>query len=439
MLIQHGIKHKKFLGLHLKVKAPNFHTAFGSTAEVVGDFNLDSALRIPPNQNIEDPIFHTQPQPEGCGGEGIASVMGDSLKKLCSPFFSYSAMCQAMGQSTNQPCLVTYILNEPVVSGVQGLDGTITKSPQWYEVTTLNGSLFQGILSAMIVGGASVVHAGTWYESFDTPINGVVSAPSGQTSGHFWKFSGQKTINDIRYLIAYPWLGGNWADEGKCYFSQQIVDTNGGQAFTPKESPNASEPAPLGTYSILTSLINFFKELLNLEQGGTESIWQVMEDELEDLQIELNHITMNEELMYEAAKNALGKPYTLDPSTPPELRCAEAWSDIATQAGVTGIPTTGFENTDQVNTFLATSGQFELLTTPELGATVIAVSKVVDGAIAEHGHVTVCAAFGVMYNGDWGLISNDSSVGIVREQWGYKSFMNCYTGLGLEVKIYRRL
>lgn len=146
-----------------------------------------------------------------------------------------------------------------------------------------------------------------------------------------------------------------------------------------------------------------------------------------------------EQEMYEAAKEAIGQAYTLDPATPPELRCAEAWSEIAKNAGVVGIPETGFENTDQVEQFLETSGHFQELTAPEPGATVIAISKVVDGVITEHGHVTVCGAYGVQYNRDWGLISNYSPFGEVHEQWGYKSFVSCYTGLGLTVKIYRRI
>lgn len=146
-----------------------------------------------------------------------------------------------------------------------------------------------------------------------------------------------------------------------------------------------------------------------------------------------------EEQMYNAAKAAIGHAYTLDPSTPPELRCAEAWSEIAKNAGVVGIPATGFENTDQVDQFLSTNNQFQEINEPEEGATVIAISKVQSGIITEHGHVTVCGGFGTQYVGDWGLISNYSPFGEVHEQWGYKSFVNCYTGLGLEIKIYRRI
>jgi len=272
MLIQHGVIHKKFLGIKRKIKAPSFHAQFGTTAIITGDFNLDSGLRVQPSQNVPDTIFNTPAQPEGCGGEGIASVMGDYHKVLYSPWYSYSQICIAEGQSTNSPCDLSFILNEPVTSGVQDLQGNIVRSPQWYEVTPLNGSLFQGIVSAMRVGLASVAFASTWYQSFDTPVNGVVAPPSGLTSGHFWKFCGVKTINGVEYLIAAPWLGDSWGANGFCYMSQAIVDSLGGQAFTPNASAN-TEPIPVSVATILESLINFMKKLLSLE-GGTESAWE---------------------------------------------------------------------------------------------------------------------------------------------------------------------
>lgn len=286
MLITSGIKHKKFIGINRKIKLPSFHNTFG-TSQPTADFNYDVQLRPQPNQNIPDPIFNTPAQIEGCGGEGIASVMGDKLKILFSPWFSYSQMCQAEGQPVGNPCALDFILNEPVTSGVQDKDGNIIKSLQWYEVEPINGSLFTGILSALQTGGTSVAMASTWYQSFDVPVNGVVPNPTGLTSGHFWKFCGVKTLNGAQYLIAAPWLGSDWGVDGFCYFSQAIVDQIGGQAFTPNESGN-TQIVPASVQTILESLIDFMKELLGIEQIGTT--YDQFEEEIQTIQSEITEL-----------------------------------------------------------------------------------------------------------------------------------------------------
>lgn len=289
MLIKQGLKQKKFLGIKRRINAPDFHETFGN-APSTGDFNLDSGLRAQPNQNVSDPIFQTFPQPEGCGGEGIASVMGDLERKLFNPWFSYDEMCQAEGQTTNNPVDLTFIVNEPVTSGVQDMNGVITKSPQWYEVKKLNGSLFQGIVSAMSIGKSSVAFASTWYQSFDFPTNGIVPSPAGLSSGHFWKFCGVKTINGASYLIAAPWLGPDWGEDGFCYFSQSIVDALDGQAFTPNQSGN-TEAIPVSRETLLKSLINFMKELLSAEGGTVFTPFSSMEDEVEEIQEQINNLS----------------------------------------------------------------------------------------------------------------------------------------------------
>lgn len=450
MLIQTGIKHKKIFGIRLRAKGPSFHKEFGSLDELPGDFNLDANLYPAFCQNNPNTLFDTPAQPEGCTGMTTAGVMTDVLKIPVSPWYSYKQTCLAEGVSTNSPLEMAYALNEPVISGLQVFGETESqalnrKTPPWWEVKPLNGSMFRGLVSAMVVGGAPISFAGTYYESYDNPVNGILPTGTGQSDGHNYEVCGLKRVNGVPYLIANLWLGASWGGGnglrgGYCLISEAEINAQNGQGFTPKESPDASLPAPITTENIIESLIHFMQTLVQGYGGTTPAftVWDVLEQEEQVIQKELTPMETNEQKMYNAAKDALGKVYTLDPSTPAELRCAEAWSDIARHAEVTGIPDTGFENTDQVEQFLSTSGQFELITTPEEGATVIAISKVVNGVITEHGHVTVCGGFNTQYVNDWGLISNDSSVGQVHEQWGYKSFVNCYTGLGLSVKIYRR-
>lgn len=448
MLIQKGLKHKKFFGFKLLAKGPDFHKAFGSITTLPGDFNMDANLYPAFCQNDGNPLFGTPAQPNGCTGMTTAGVMTDVLKLPISPWYSYKQACLAEGVATNSPLQMAYALNEPVISGLQVLGETEAqalnrKTPPWWEVKPINGSMFQGLVSAMAIGGVPISFAGTYFSSYDNPANGILPHGTGEYDGHNFEICGLKRVNGVPYLIANLWLGANWGGGnglrgGYCLISEQEINAQNGQGFTPKESPTANIPAPITTQSILESLINFMKALFTAQGGTVFTPWDILEEELQTLEQKAPSME-NEQAMYQAAKAAIGKTYTLDPNTPPELRCAEAWSEIAKNAKVTGIPEKGFENTDQIANFLATSGQFELTTNPEEGATVIAISKVVNGVITEHGHVTVCAAFNLQYNEDWALISNDSTVGQVHEQWGYKSFVNCYTGLGLEIKIYRRI
>lgn len=300
MRIQTGIKHKKFLGLHLRIKAPSFHKTFktfGSTG-IIADFNHDATLRTPPDQNNPDPLFGTPAQPNGCGGEGVASVIGDLQKILYNPFYPYQQMCLAEGQSTTEPVGVDYILNEPIISGLQAYGESVDhalnhKILQWYEVAPLNGSLFEGILTAMHISGTSVAFAGTWFASFEDPIDGVIRPQAGPFVGHFWKFCGLKTINGVSYLVALPWIGKNWGDKGFCYFSEQILNQNDGQAFIPMAG--FGQPVLVGRYTVLESLIHFIQKLLAVGEGGTKpafSVWEELEEEVEIIENEITQYTM---------------------------------------------------------------------------------------------------------------------------------------------------
>lgn len=147
----------------------------------------------------------------------------------------------------------------------------------------------------------------------------------------------------------------------------------------------------------------------------------------------LNNMTSQEQAIYGAEKADIGKAETLNEAVPIEVRCAQAWSVMARQAGIQGIPEVGFNSTNQVDEFCASSDKYERIETPEEGATIVSPSTP-----EQHGHVGDFAAFNVQYAGDWGIVSNDSNIGVVREQWSYKQWVAYYEGvLGLAIHIYR--
>lgn len=303
MLIQPGLKHKKVLGIKQKIKAPDFHEQFGSLTTLPTDFNLSLGLYPSFDQNSYNTVFNTPAQPMGCTGMATGSVMTNLLKVPINPYFTYQQTCLAeYGSLNGQGCELVYALNEPVTVGLLALGETTTtqalarKTPPWWEVTPINGSLFQGIVSAMSIGGACVSYAGTWWESYESPVNGIVPQGTGAHTAHNWVFSGVMTINGIPYLIAESFLGANWGGNaerlkgGFCLFSEAEINGNGGQGFTPKESPNANIPAPITVESIMEALLNALKRLLGIETVEGNPLFDQLESEEQFIQKELDKL-----------------------------------------------------------------------------------------------------------------------------------------------------
>lgn len=265
MLIKHGVKKYKKWGIHLKTKAPCFHKTFGSISTLPPDFNYDSGLTNF-NQNIPNPVFGTPAQPEGCTGMTTADVNTDADHIEYNPYFPYEKTCYIMNVPIGQPCDMTDALNAPQVYGLLALGENtdalaLNHKKQAFSVNPIGGDLFQGIISAMYTKNCSVSLAGTWFSSFDQPVNGILPYPSGQTSGHNWKVCGLKTINGVPYAICKPWIGGNWGQSGFCYMSREILNKVGSEAFTFQPTTNAN---PVTRYTLLQTLLNYLMRLAAL-------------------------------------------------------------------------------------------------------------------------------------------------------------------------------
>lgn len=267
MLITSGVRHKRVFLIKRKIKALDFHATFGGIVTSTPDFNLDKGISNP-NQNDPNPQWDCPAYPEGCTYYAQTEVNQDKDNILYSPVFQGTWSCYMENKPMGSPVDLADALNTPTVYGLQAYGeitptNALTRRRVPYEVRSINGSLFQGVLLALQMGN-SVSFASTWYESFDSPVGGVVSLGVGDTSEHNWKFCGVKTINGTQYLIAKPWLGKNWGDNGFCYFSQEIVDTIGGQAFT--FAPATSQDAQVVWETIAETLISYMRRLL---YGGT--------------------------------------------------------------------------------------------------------------------------------------------------------------------------
>lgn len=283
-----GYKKRKFFGLHLKPKAPDFHRVFGAIEVLPPDFNLDAGL-TDFNQNVPNAVFGTPAQPEGCTGMTQSDIATDADHIIYSPYFTYQEGCKLANVEVGQPIDLLDSLNSTVVYGLLALgeqtetQALVHRKAPAYEVKPINGSFFQGMVSAMHVGQGSLSFGGTWYESFDNPPNNVVTTATGTTTGHNFKICGLKTINGTPYLIVKPWIGGFR------YIPEGIINSLGGEVFALGKPSTIGNPIVRQT--VIEALLAYFKDLLKLGSTDPQSIWKSLETELEDLQEELNTLT----------------------------------------------------------------------------------------------------------------------------------------------------
>lgn len=148
-------------------------------------------------------------------------------------------------------------------------------------------------------------------------------------------------------------------------------------------------------------------------------------------------MTPLESAIYSAAKENLGVHLTLNPNVSPEVGCAEAVSKLLSLAGVP-IPLKGIAGTAALLAWLQANPDFEAVDAPEQGAIIVSATGTGNGSV--EGHTGVFGAMGAMYVNDWGICSNDSNTGTLREQWYYTDWVQWYqTTGGLTTKIFRAL
>lgn len=149
------------------------------------------------------------------------------------------------------------------------------------------------------------------------------------------------------------------------------------------------------------------------------------------------NMTPTEERLYQVGKDNLGQHLTLNNSVPPEVGCCECASRLFQLAGIS-VPTNGIAGTPAMAAWLLSNPDFLLIDAPEQGAVVIEVTSTGNGTV--EGHIGMFAAFGLMYVNDWGILSNDSNTGTLREQWNWTDWQDWYEKQGgLKRYIFRPL
>ena len=168
--------------------------------------------------------------------------------------------------------------------------------------------------------------------------------------------------------------------------------------------------------------------------------WLDFLKDLEDtFELPYNKITMTptETNIYTAITENLGEHLTLDNNVPQDKGCAEAMSKLLSLAGIP-VPKNGIAGTAAFLAWLQANPDFEEIDAPEQGAIIVSATGSGNGQI--EGHTGAICAFNVMYVDDFGIASNDSNTGTLREQWSYKKWIAYYeVAGGMKAHIFRPL
>lgn len=124
-------------------------------------------------------------------------------------------------------------------------------------------------------------------------------------------------------------------------------------------------------------------------------------------------------MLYQIAKENLGRHLTLNEAVPDEVGCAEAISYCLEQLGMP-LPSGGIAGTASLLTFLEQSGYFTEETSGEPGDIIISATGTGNGTI--EGHVGDMGINGIM--------SNDSASGLFLERWTLPRWIAYYQVAG---------
>lgn len=138
-------------------------------------------------------------------------------------------------------------------------------------------------------------------------------------------------------------------------------------------------------------------------------------------------MTPTEERVYQVVKENFDKHLTLNNNVSPEVGCAECMSKVMQLAEIS-VPTHGIAGTPALLAWFESNPDFEEKNEPEQGAFVVFATGTGNGKV--EGHTGVFCAFNVMYMNDWGVASNDSGTGTMREQWAWKKMLAYYQDYG---------
>jgi hypothetical protein len=170
---------------------------------------------------------------------------------------------------------------------------------------------------------------------------------------------------------------------------------------------------------------------------------QELKAEIEMLQLQLIGVLQNklpltpEQLkIKKVIMEYLGEHITLNNTVPPEVGCAEAVSFILQKLNEV-IASAGIAGTAALLNYCESLPLiYQEISTPEPFALLISATGTGNGTV--EGHTGFFGVYNKMYVNDWGIVSNDSNTGILRELWSWSRWSAYYTQKGaLPARIFR--
>lgn len=138
----------------------------------------------------------------------------------------------------------------------------------------------------------------------------------------------------------------------------------------------------------------------------------------------------NSPLLYQIAKECLGKRCTLNAGVPEEVGCAEALSFILSLAKTQNLPILGYAGTADMTDWLENDPQFIEIDTYEPGAIIMSATGSGNGKIP--GHCGICLNLGIG--------SNNSDNGLFQEKWTVDKWKEYYEVFGgMKIRYFRMI
>lgn len=140
--------------------------------------------------------------------------------------------------------------------------------------------------------------------------------------------------------------------------------------------------------------------------------------------MEPSNLTLRQQQIQKVLLEYMGKRCTLNPQIPPDVGCMEAVSFLLKQIGIDdGVE--GIAGTAQGLSFFELHPEiFTEIFEPEPFAILDSATGTGNGNV--EGHVAFFGMFDLAYPNDWGIVSNDSQTGLLREQWSWNTLPNSW-------------
>jgi len=210
----------------------SFTRSFGVTKQDLPprEYNYDLGIRMP-DQNADG-------YRNGCTGYTQADIATDQDAIPYDPIFTYEKTCLIEGHGPERGCSIRNSAKTGIVYGMKGeheendAQALTHRRGAFYSVEKVSGcDWFDSMRLALRKSGTSISVGTLWFlEWGETASDGILTpyfyfdGKWDEESGHNYKICGEKTINGQPYLIAKPWLGKNFGDNGWCYFSRETFN-----------------------------------------------------------------------------------------------------------------------------------------------------------------------------------------------------------------------